>query len=309
VERLLGLSCQRRAHFVCFLSSCSALVSHGGGLSSTKMSVLVETSLGNLVIDLFYEECPTAAKNFLKLCKAKYYNNCLFFGIQKDFVAQTGDPTGTGRGGTSFEGLQRAKKEKLKNPSLNPMTFKDEIRPNLKHDHIGTVGYTSSRPDSNASQFYITLRPKVEYLDKTKTIFGRVEEGLETLQAINKTYCDASGRPYKDVRIRHTHIVFDPFDDPPDASWPKSPQRYRPEEETVEARIADDEDIDENDGRTQEEIEDDLRKESARASATSLVLMGDLPHADVRPEENILFVCKARSPVRFRVFCVDCAQL
>lgn len=68
--------------------------------------------------------------------------------------------------------------------------------------------------------------------------------------------------------------------------------RYRPAEETVDPRIADDEDVDDNDGRTQEEIEADMKKESARANATALVLMGDLPHADVRPEENILFVCK-----------------
>ncbi len=68
------------------------------------MSVLLETSVGPLVVDLHTAAAPTAARNFLKLCKAKYYNGCLFFNVQQDFIAQTGDPTGTGRGGTSIFG-------------------------------------------------------------------------------------------------------------------------------------------------------------------------------------------------------------
>ena len=66
-------------------------------------SVLIETSVGELTIDLF-EETPLAAKNFLKLCKIKYYNNCLFFNVQRDFIAQCGDPTATGKGGSSVYG-------------------------------------------------------------------------------------------------------------------------------------------------------------------------------------------------------------
>jgi cyclophilin family peptidyl-prolyl cis-trans isomerase len=67
-------------------------------------SVLIETSLGELTIDLFFEETPLAAKNFLKLCKLKYYNGCLFFNVQRDFIAQCGDPTATGAGGQSVYG-------------------------------------------------------------------------------------------------------------------------------------------------------------------------------------------------------------
>ncbi len=68
------------------------------------MSVLIETSLGNITVDLFTKECPLACKNFLKLCKLKYYNGCLFFNVQRDFVAQCGDPLGTGKGGNSVYG-------------------------------------------------------------------------------------------------------------------------------------------------------------------------------------------------------------
>ena len=70
-----------------------------------RMAVLLETSKGDLVIDLYVSEAPQACKNFLKLCKIKYYNNCLFHNVQRDFILQTGDPTGTGRGGESVNGV------------------------------------------------------------------------------------------------------------------------------------------------------------------------------------------------------------
>ena len=65
------------------------------------MSVMLETSLGEVVVDLWCESAPLASKNFLKLCKIKYYNGVLFYNVQQNLLAQTGDPTGTGRGGTS----------------------------------------------------------------------------------------------------------------------------------------------------------------------------------------------------------------
>ena len=68
------------------------------------MSVLIVTSLGQFTIDLLIEEAPKAAENFIKLCKLKYYNNVLFFNVQRDFIIQTGDPSGTGKGGTSVFG-------------------------------------------------------------------------------------------------------------------------------------------------------------------------------------------------------------
>ena len=69
-----------------------------------RMSVLLETSLGDLVIDLHTDIAPVACENFLKLCKVKYYNDCLFYNIQQNYIAQTGDPTNTGRGGMSIKG-------------------------------------------------------------------------------------------------------------------------------------------------------------------------------------------------------------
>ena len=75
------------------------------------MAVIIETSLGDLEIDLFYEECPVACKNFIKLAKAKYYNNLRFFEIHKNFLARTGDPSHAGKGGCSIYGLLDLAKE------------------------------------------------------------------------------------------------------------------------------------------------------------------------------------------------------
>ena len=88
-----------------------------------RMSVLIETTEGTITIDLYTDKCPNTCLNFLKLCKIKYYNNCLFFNVQQNFIAQTGDPTGTfffivwyigtGKGGTSIFG-------KMYNDKWNP---------------------------------------------------------------------------------------------------------------------------------------------------------------------------------------------
>jgi len=65
-------------------------------LEDGTMSVILETSLGDITIDLYTKDCPNTTKNFLKLCKLKYFNNCLFHNVQRNFMVQTGDPTGTG---------------------------------------------------------------------------------------------------------------------------------------------------------------------------------------------------------------------
>ncbi|XP_053499062.1 peptidyl-prolyl cis-trans isomerase-like 4 isoform X4 [Ictalurus furcatus] len=75
------------------------------------MAVLLETTLGDIVVDLYTEERPKACLNFLKLCKINYYNYCLIHNVQRDFIIQTGDPTGSGRGGESVfccTGIRRA---------------------------------------------------------------------------------------------------------------------------------------------------------------------------------------------------------
>ncbi|KAK8490395.1 hypothetical protein V6N13_076410 [Hibiscus sabdariffa] len=249
------------------------------------MSVLIVTSLGDIVVDLFTDKCPLTCKNFLKLCKVKYYNGCLFHTVQKDFTAQTGDPTGTGSGGDSVYKFLYGEQARF---------FSDEIHLDLKHSKTGTVAMASAGENLNASQFYFTLRDDLDYLDGKHTVFGEVGEGFETLTRINEAYVDDKNRPYKNIRIKHTYILEDPFDDPsqlseliPDAS----PEGKPKDEVDDEVRLEDDwVPMDEQLGAA--ELEEVLRAKDAHSSAVVLESIGDIPDAEIKPPDNVLFVCK-----------------
>eukprot|EP00246_Nothoceros_aenigmaticus_P016594 TRINITY_DN768_c0_g1_i1.p1 TRINITY_DN768_c0_g1~~TRINITY_DN768_c0_g1_i1.p1 ORF type:complete len:644 (+),score=153.08 TRINITY_DN768_c0_g1_i1:37-1932(+) len=248
------------------------------------MAVLVTTSLGEMVIDLYADQCPVTCKNFLKLCKIKYYNNCLFHSVQKDFLSQTGDPTGTGSGGESIYSLLYGEQARF---------FDDEIKPKVKHEKIGVVAMASAGENQNASQFYITTRTGIDYLDGKHTIFGEVAEGLETLMRINEAYVDEKGRPYKNIRIKYTDVLEDPFDDPPGLAElipDKSPD-LRPPAPGEDVRLEDDW-VPMDEQQDAAELEQSLRKKEAHSRAVVLEMIGDIPEAEVKPPENVLFVCK-----------------
>ncbi|KAJ9208286.1 hypothetical protein DTO021D3_1013 [Paecilomyces variotii] len=254
------------------------------------MSVLLETSLGDIVIDLLVDASPKACENFLKLCKVKYYNFSPVHSVQKNFTFQTGDPIGPGSpesdGGSSIWGL-------LEGPSKK--TFSVPLPPKLKHTERGTVSMATvpspTDPDERlaASQFIVTLGDNLDYLDGKAVIFGKVVEGFDVLEKINEAFIDDNGRPLKDIRIRHTVILDDPYDDPPGlVEPPESPPPSKAQLATV--RIADDEELDEN--MDEESMEKLRREREARAQALTLEMVGDLPFAEVKPPENVLFVCK-----------------
>ena len=139
------------------------------------------------------------------------------------------------------------------------------------------------------SQFIITLGENLDYLDGKAAIFGKVVEGFDVLEKINEAFVDEKGRPLKDIRIRHTVVLDDPYEDPPGLVAPsESPVPSAAQLATV--MIADDEELDEN---IDEEAVEKLRRErEARAQALTLEMVGDLPFAEVKPPENVLFVCK-----------------
>jgi peptidyl-prolyl cis-trans isomerase-like 4 len=140
-----------------------------------------------------------------------------------------------------------------------------------------------------ASQFIITLGDNLDYLDGKAAIFGKVVEGFDALEKVNEALCDARGRPLKDIRIRHTVVLDDPYPDPTGlVEPPASPVPSAAQLATV--RIADDEELDEN--MDEMAIEKLRREREARAQALTLEMVGDLPFAEVKPPENILFVCK-----------------
>lgn len=222
----------------------------------------------------------------------KYYNFAPVHSVQPNFSFQTGDPIGPGSkesdGGRSIWGLIEPAQPRKK-------TFVPEFRPKLKHTEMGTVSMaTAPNPDDPderlaGSQFMVTLGPNIDFLDGKAAIFGTVVEGFDTLEKINTAYIDDKGQPLKDIRLLHTVVLDDPYDDPSGLVEPsESPVPSAAQLATV--RVAYDENIEEqNDPEALEKLR---REREARAQALTLEMVGDLPFAEVAPPENVLFVCK-----------------
>ncbi|KAG9045816.1 Peptidyl-prolyl cis-trans isomerase cyp6 [Tulasnella sp. UAMH 9824] len=264
------------------------------------MSVLLETSLGDIVIDLEVEACPVTCANFLKLCKVYYYSLNAFFNVSKDFLAQTGDPTATGTGGECAASYIASKAGDAPKSGV-ARYFVPELVPRLKHSKKGTVSMAVAPAADGGkggcgSQFFITLADNIDYLDGKHAVFGHVVEGLETLDALNDVFTDDSGRPLKDVRIRHVVVLDDPFPDPEGLVVPPASPKRPPDVEGDFARIREDEDPLAE--LPEEQAEEERRRKAAAASALTLEMVGDLPFANVRPPENVLFVCKLNSVTR-----------
>ncbi|XP_030905705.2 peptidyl-prolyl cis-trans isomerase-like 4 isoform X2 [Melopsittacus undulatus] len=230
----------------------------------------------------FLEKHLSACLNFLKLCKVKYYNYCLIHNVQRDFIIQTGDPMGTGRGGESIFCQLYGDQARF---------FEAEKVPRIKHKKKGTVSMVNNGSDQHGSQFLITMGENLDYLDGVHTVFGEVTEGMDVLKTINETFVDKDFIPYQDIRINHTVILDDPFEDPPGLSVPdRSPEPTK--EQLDSGRIGADEEIDDMKGRSADEIEEFQAEKEAKTRAILLEMVGDLPDAEIKPPENVLFVCK-----------------
>ncbi|MBN2149470.1 MAG: peptidylprolyl isomerase [Anaerolineales bacterium] len=117
--------------------------------------------LGNIIIELFADKAPLAVNSFVFLARNGWFDGVTFHRVIPDFVAQAGDPTGTGFGGPGY-------------------AFRNEVSPDLKFDRAGIVGMANAGPGSNGSQFFITYAPAPE-LDGDYTIFGQVVAGMDVL--------------------------------------------------------------------------------------------------------------------------------
>jgi peptidyl-prolyl cis-trans isomerase-like 3 len=163
------------------------------------MSVTLHTTLGPIKIELFINEAPQNCANFLALCASHYYDHNKFHRIVKNFMTQTGDPTGKGNGGESI----------FKTP------IPDEIYPqyNLKHDTRGIVSMANRGKDMNMSQFFITFAA-APHLDNMYTIFGKVIDGFETLDRLENIPVrenDTKFRPLQDIFIESVTIHANPI--------------------------------------------------------------------------------------------------
>jgi cyclophilin family peptidyl-prolyl cis-trans isomerase len=124
----------------------------------------LKTTKGNVVIELFADKVPNTVNNFVFLAREGYYNDVPFHRVIKDFMAQGGDPTGSGRGGPGYK-------------------FADEFHPALKHDSPGVLSMANAGPNTNGSQFFIT-HVATPWLDGKHSVFGRVTEGMDVVLAI-----------------------------------------------------------------------------------------------------------------------------
>lgn len=246
------------------------------------MSVVIETTLGDITVDLYLDQRPVTCLNFLKLCKMKYYNYNLFHTIRSGFIAQTGDPSGEGSGGQSIFGLLEGPEKRY---------FSGEKMPKIRHTDTGLLSMVGTGDVMIGSQFFFTLGSDLDSLDGYHCVIGEVTEGHEVLRKLNDVICDETHRPYQDVRVTHTVVLEDPFNDPTGFRAPsRSPS---PSAERLKGgRIAPDEELDEAQGRSAEEIQEIIEEKEAKARATILEIVGDIPDADIAPPENVLFVCK-----------------
>ncbi len=169
-------------------------------------SANTDSKQGTILVELYNEHAPKVplshhpsptpltrtqtCKNFSTLASRGYYDTLLFHRIIPSFMIQTGDPTGTGRGGSSIYGEK----------------FEDEISPSLKHTGAGILSMANSGPNTNGSQFFITLAP-TPWLDGKHTIFGRVTRGMGVVKRMGLVRTGAEDRPVEEVRIVKARVL------------------------------------------------------------------------------------------------------
>jgi cyclophilin family peptidyl-prolyl cis-trans isomerase len=124
----------------------------------------LKTDVGEIEIQLYAEYVPCTVNNFVFLAREGFYDSVIFHRIIDDFMAQTGDPSGTGRGGPGYR-------------------FEDEFHPNLKHDGPGILSMANAGPNTNGSQFFIT-HTATPWLDGKHAVFGKITDGMDVLMSI-----------------------------------------------------------------------------------------------------------------------------
>ena len=149
---------------------------------------VIETTLGKIAIELFPREAPGTVENFTKLAAKGYFDGIIFHRVIPGFMIQTGDPTGTGRGGPGY-------------------MIKDEFHPKLRHDKPGIVSMAKTpAPDTGGSQFFITHVP-TEYLDDKHSVFGQVIDGMDVVVKIGDVKRGPGDRPLTPVKMEKVVLV------------------------------------------------------------------------------------------------------
>jgi len=150
----------------------------------------IHTTMGDIVCKMFFQEAPKTIENFTVHAKKGYYDNTIFHRVIQGFMVQCGDPQGDGTGGESIWGGE----------------FEDEFHRSLKHDRPFTLSMANAGPNTNGSQFFISTVP-CPWLDNKHTVFGRVLQGMDVVQNIEKTPCNCDDRPLIDIKILTIKII------------------------------------------------------------------------------------------------------
>jgi peptidyl-prolyl cis-trans isomerase A (cyclophilin A) len=150
-----------------------------------------DTTEGKFKAKLFADKAPKTVDNFVQLAEGKktgkpFYDGTIFHRVIPDFMIQGGDPTGTGRGGPGYQ-------------------FADEFHKELKHGKAGLLSMANAGPNTNGSQFFVTVAA-TPWLDNRHSIFGEVTEGYDVVRKISELPRDGSDRPKKEVRINSVTI-------------------------------------------------------------------------------------------------------
>eukprot|EP01104_Vermistella_antarctica_P017578 TRINITY_DN6243_c0_g1_i1.p1 TRINITY_DN6243_c0_g1~~TRINITY_DN6243_c0_g1_i1.p1 ORF type:complete len:636 (+),score=170.85 TRINITY_DN6243_c0_g1_i1:96-2003(+) len=152
--------------------------------------VVIHTTMGDIHLKLYPEQCPRTVENFTTHSKNGYYDNVIFHRVIKGFMCQTGDPLGDGTGGSSIWGKD----------------FEDEFHADLKHDRPFTLSMANAGANTNGSQFFITTKA-IPRLDGKHTVFGRVVKGMDVVLAIENQPTDHTDKPKTEIRIMNVDII------------------------------------------------------------------------------------------------------
>ena len=148
--------------------------------------LIMHTNHGPIRVELFDEDAPKTVENFRRLAAEGFYDELVFHRVIRDFMVQGGDPEGTGRGGPGY-------------------TFEDEL-----NDHKvvrGALAMANAGPNTNGSQFFVVTAKEAPWLDGKHTVFGRVTDGMEAVDAIEAQPTGARDRPVEDCRIERVELV------------------------------------------------------------------------------------------------------
>jgi cyclophilin family peptidyl-prolyl cis-trans isomerase len=145
----------------------------------------LHTNHGAIEVELFDDDAPKTVENFRKLAGDGFYDGVVFHRVIPDFMIQGGDPTGTGMGGPGY-------------------TFEDEF-----NDHKverGALAMANAGPNTNGSQFFILTTGAAPWLDGKHTVFGRVTDGMDAVDSIEKTDTDANDKPREPAVIERVEL-------------------------------------------------------------------------------------------------------